>query len=140
MRYFFILILVFGINTLFAEEKQVIVPYTLADRDRAIKTEVRIGALESKIVDLDNKIEDLNKRFDLMNSKIDRLEDKFDQYFIWAFGLLLVSIFGLVGFIIYDRRAVLAPIENKTERIINVLKDAAEQNPLMKDSIRRNSL
>jgi hypothetical protein len=75
-----------------------------------------------------------------MQSQIIRLEDKFDSYFMWGFGLVLMSIFGLTGFIIYDRRTTLAPVENKTNRIIKVLRDAAEKDPALRDALKRTAL
>ena len=116
-----------------AQEQQVVVPYTLADRDRAIRTEARIETLEAKIQSLD-------KRFDDVHLQINRLEDKFDKYFMWGFGLVLMSIFGLIGFVIYDRRTTLAPVESKTERIIKALKEASEKDPALKEALKRTAL
>ncbi len=116
-----------------AQEQQVVVPYTLADRDRAIRTEARLETMEAKI-------EGLDKRIDDVHLQINRLEDKFDSYFMWGFGLVLMSIFGLIGFIIYDRRTTLAPVENKTERILHALKEVAENDPLLREALKKTSL
>lgn len=130
MKRFLTIILVFFslIRPSLSQEQQVVVPYTLADRDRAIRTEARLETLEAKIDGFDKRFEGLDKRFEGLDKRIDdihlqinRLEDKFDSYFMWGFGLVLMSIFGLIGFIIYDRRTTLAPVENKTERILHAL-------------------
>jgi hypothetical protein len=130
-----------------AQEQQVVVPYTLADRDRAIRTEARMETLEAKVGGLDKRFEGLDKRFEGLDKRIDdihlqinRLEDKFDSYFMWGFGLVLMSIFGLIGFIIYDRRTTLAPVESKTDRIIKVLRDAAEKDPALREALKRTAL
>ena len=102
-----------------AQEQQVIVPYTLADRDRAIRTEVNMESMEARINDL---------------------QTKFDSYFMWGFGMVLMSIFGLVGFIIYDRRTTLAPVEGKTERIIKVLRERAEKDPVLMEALKNTAL
>ncbi len=134
MKRFFIfiaaLLLISGLN---AQESQVTVPYTLADRDRAVRTEARMETLEAKVDALD-------KRMDNFQTQINRLEDKFDSYFRWGFGLVLMSIFGLIGFIIYDRRTTLAPVENKTERIIKALKSAAEKDPALREALKNTAL
>jgi len=109
-----------------AQEQQVVVPYTLADRDRAIRTEARMEALD--------------KRIDDIQVQMNRMGDKFDSYFMWGFGLVLMSIFGLIGFVIYDRRTTLAPVENKTERIIKALKEAAEKDPALRDALKKVAL
>jgi len=116
-----------------AQEQQVVVPYTLADRDRAIRTEARMETLDAKVLALDRRIDDIHLQ-------INRLEDKFDSYFMWGFGLVLMSIFGLIGFIIYDRRTTLAPVENKTERIIKALKEAAEKDPALREALKKTAL
>jgi len=102
------------------------IAYTQADRDRLVRIET--------------KVESLDKRIDDIHFQINRLEDKFDSYFMWGFGLVLMSIFGLIGFIIYDRRTTLAPVENKTERIIKVLKEAAEKDPALREALKNTAL
>ena len=102
------------------------VAYTQADRDRLVRIET--------------KVESLDKRIDDIHSQINRLEDKFDSYFMRGFGLVLISIFGLIGFIIYDRRTTLAPVENKTERILKVLKEAAEKDPALREALKNTAL
>ena len=125
-----LLILLFCLTMLtlpaLAQEQQVVVPYTLADRDRAIRTEANMEAL--------------NKRIDGIQVQMNRMGDKFDSYFMWGFGLVLMSIFGLIGFVIYDRRTTLAPVENKTERIIKALKEAAEKDPALRDALKKVAL
>jgi len=138
-----LLILVFVLlfsGVLKAQEQQVVVPYTLADRDRAIRTEARMETLEAKVGGLDKRFEGLDRRIDDIHLQINRLEDKFDSYFMWGFGLVLMSIFGLIGFIIYDRRTTLAPVESKTDRIIKVLRDAAEKDPALREALKRTAL
>ena len=125
-----LLILLFCLTLLtlpaLAQEQQVVVPYTLADRDRAIRTEAKMEALD--------------KRIDDIQVQMNRMGDKFDSYFMWGFGLVLMSIFGLIGFVIYDRRTTLAPVENKTERIIKALKEAAEKDPALRDALKKVAL
>jgi len=94
--------------------KEEVTPYTQADRDRLVRVEAKVDALEKR---MDDKFDKIDKEFNKVDKKFDRLEDKLDRYFMWGFGLVLMSIFGLIGFIIYDRRTTLAPVENKTEQI-----------------------
>lgn len=89
---------------------------------------------------LESKVEALDKRIDDVRQQMNRLEDKFDTYFLWGFGLVLMAVFGLIGFIIYDRRTTLAPVESKTERIIKALKEAAEKDPSLRDALKKTAL
>ena len=111
-------------QTLWAQEKSL--SYSQSDRDRMVRVETQIQALD--------------KRIDDVHLQINRLEDKFDSYFMWGFGLVLMSIFGLIGFVIYDRRTTLAPVENKTERIIKALREASEKDPVLMEALKRTAL
>jgi hypothetical protein len=121
--------------TLKAQEQPI--PYAQADRDRMVRLETKAEAVDKRIDDLTLNI---NARFSEMNRKLDRLKDKFNSYFMWGFGLVLMSIFGLIGFVIYDRRTTLAPVESKTEKIIKALKEAAEKDPALRDALKRTAL
>ena len=48
----------------FAQEQQVVVPYTLADRDRAILTEAKIRALDVRFESIDKQFMDQQKQID----------------------------------------------------------------------------
>lgn len=111
---FVILFLVTGLK---AQEQSI--SYTQSDRDRTVRMETQIEVLQSQI---------------------NRMEDKFDSYFMWGFGLVLMAIFGLFGFIIYDRRTTLTPVENKTERILKALKEAAENDAGLREALKKTAL
>jgi len=53
--------------------------------------------------------------------------------------LVLMTIFGLIGFVIYDRRTTLAPVENKTERIIKAFKVAVDIDPALLEALKRTA-
>jgi len=53
-----------------AQEQQVVVPYTLADRDRAILTEAKISAL-------DVRFESIDKQFMYQQKQIDDIKTLF---------------------------------------------------------------
>ena len=120
------------------------ITYTPADRDRQVRLETKVEGIDKRFDDLtlnlNSKYTAINSRFSEVNNKIDRLENKFDSYFIWDFGLVLMSIFGLIGFVIYDRRTTLMPVESKTERIIKALKEASEKDPALREALKRTAL
>ena len=127
MKTLILVLLVFllqSVQSVWAQEKSI--PYSQSDRDRMVRVETQIQALD--------------KRIDDVHLEINRLEDKFDSYFMWGFGLVLMSIFGLIGFVIYNRRTTLAPVENKTERIIKALKEASEKDPVLMEALKRTAL
>ena len=80
-----------------AQEQQVVVPYTLADRDRAIITEAKINALEVKI---DVRFESIDKQFMYQQRQIDDIK----TLFYWGFGILITLFVFMFGYMIWDRR------------------------------------
>ena len=87
-----LLILVFVLlfsGILKAQEQQVVVPYTLADRDRTIRLEAKMETLETK----------MDVKFDAVNSRID--------YLFWLQGVIVALIMFILGYTIWDRRTAL---------------------------------
>ena len=86
--------------TAIAQEQQVVVPYTLADRDRAILTEARINALDVRISALDARIE---VKFESQQRQLDDIK----TLFFWGFGILITLFIFMLGYMIWDRRTAL---------------------------------
>ena len=131
------------------------VPYTLADRDRLNRVEIRLEALEDNMKTFRKEIrEDMNVlraeirgdmntlraeiREDMntlrteirgdMNTLRTEMNTKFTsllQIFLWGFGLLLASIMGLVGFMVWDRRSFMVKIEKR----VTVLEQKKRMQP-----------
>ena len=123
----------------FAETKAM--PFTLDDRDRIIRTEQKVEALNAKV---DNKVDGLRNE---MNTKIDGLHSemtaRFDQLFsfLWAligiFTTMMVSIF---GFAFWDRKLSLAPLKKQDQRILSVLVDFAKTQPKLSEILKSAGL
>jgi len=124
MKTSIILFLIIFINSglsLKAQEQQ-IVPYTLADRDRAIRTEVKMEALESKV---DAKFESVQKQIDQLSS-----------LFYWGFGILISLFLFNLGYTIWDRRTALKPALDKAQAadyksisLLSSLREYAQKHP-----------
>ncbi len=144
--------IIFFVITAFSQENNQAVPYTLADRDRLIKVETKLDALESRVDDLNknlnNRIDqldkNLNNRVDQLdknlNNRIDRLEDKFDTYFTWGFGMVLGAIFALFGFILYDRRTTLAPVKREQDKLIESLRELGKEDSKIREALKKAAL
>lgn len=97
-----IIVLVLTLTAGLSYAKNIVVPYTLADRDRIIRIEAhQVG---------------MDKRFDDMNRKIDMLS--------YIFGGIVVF---LIGYTIWDRRTMLKPFEEKTKSIEAIAKSGDEK-------------
>ena len=89
-----------------AQEQQVIVPYTLADRDRTIRTEAKMEAIVVKMDALETK---MDVKFDNIQKQIDQL----NTLFFWGFGILISLFIFMLGYMIWDRRTALQPALDK---------------------------
>lgn len=70
--------------------------------------------LNSRFDDVNRRLDDMNRRFDDVNRRFDDVNSRFDD----LKGLLyvvLAGIFGLFGFVLWDRRTALAPAIRKTK-------------------------
>lgn len=78
------------------------------DREVIITKLVRV---EERITALEQRITDLERKFD---QRFTGLERKFDQRFQSLENLiyvLLAGIMGLIGFVLWDRRSTIAPVQ-----------------------------
>ncbi len=105
-------------NSIFAQEQQVVVPYTLADRDRAIRTEVK-----------------MDTKFEAVNARID--------YLFWLQGVILAFILFILGYTIWDRRTALQPAldkatdaDAKSTNLIRALREYSKKHADLAEILR----
>jgi hypothetical protein len=111
-----------------AEVKEI--PFTLDDRDRIIRTEQKLEAVDKK---LDLKVDGLRSE---MNARFDQLFN-----FLWAiigiFTTMMVSVF---GFAFWDRKLSLAPIKRENARTLEALREYAEHQPKLREILKNAGL
>jgi len=110
---FLVFVLLFS-GILKAQELQVVVPYTLADRDRIIRLEAKMDAQESK----------MDVKFEAVNARID--------YLFWLQGVIVALILFVLGYMIWDRRTALQPALDKAS-------DANEKSTTLIQTLREYS-
>jgi hypothetical protein len=148
MRIALLFLFLIQFETLFAQaDSAMVVPFTLADKIRLIRIEER---METKFHEIDNRFAQIDKRFEQIERRLDRLEDLFFNTTL----ILLGSMLTLIGFILWDRRTFLKPIENqlneireqtlsnheKTEKIIQLLKERALYDEQLKELLKKHNL
>ncbi|MEI7424488.1 MAG: hypothetical protein WCK18_20475 [Prolixibacteraceae bacterium] len=89
----FLVFILFFSGILNAQEKQVVVPYTLADRERAIRIEAK----------MDERIKSIDNQFIYQQKQIDDLK----TLFYWGFGILITLYIFMLGYMIWDRRTAM---------------------------------
>jgi len=119
-----------------AQEQQVVVPYTLADRDRAILTEAKVSAL-------DIRFESIDKQFMYMQKQIDDIK----TLFYWGFGILITLFIFMLGYMIWDRRTALQPAldkatdaDAKSTNLIMALREYSKKHSDLADILRTHGI
>ena len=130
LMYFLFLSLIGG----YSQQQEV--PYTLEDRDRMVRLETELKSLKNEI----------SARFEAQDAKLDAQNEKLNGMQILVY-FVLGGIFGLMGFILWDRRTFLKPfddkikdIEDKNARIINTLKEQAKTNPSLAEILKNTGI
>ena len=118
-----------------AETKEI--PFTLDDRDRIIRTEQKVEALDIKI---DTKVDCLRSE---MNARFETIDKRFDQLFnfLWAFiGIFTAMMVSVFGFAFWDRKLSLAPMKKENLKTLKALRDFAEQQPKLREILKNAGL
>ena len=123
-----------------AQEQQVVVPYTLADRDRAILTEAKINALVDK---MELRFENIDKQFMYQQKQIDDIK----ALFYWGFGILITLIIFMLGYMIWDRRTALQPAldkatdaDAKSTNLIRALREYSKKHSDLAEILRTHGI
>lgn len=144
-----------------AEEKQVVAPYTLADRDRAILAGAKINSLETKINTIETKITVLETKITALEIKVNTLDDKMEvrfenlqkqiddikALFYWGFGILITLFLFLLGYNIWDRRTAMKPAlilaskaEENSRSLTATLRAYSKNHPDLAEILRTHGL
>jgi hypothetical protein len=105
-----------------AQEQQVVVPYTLADRDRAIRTEIKVESQQRQLDDI-------------------------KTLFYWGFGILITLFIFMLGYMIWDRRTAMQPAldksieaEAKSTNLIRALRDYSKKHADLAEILRTHGI
>ena len=112
------------------------VSFTLDDRDRIMRTEQKLESFRNEI----------NTKFEAMDTKIEAVNSKIETLY-WDFGILIVLMLFLFGYIVWDRRTALNPVQNKTTALVEkvnkiefVYRQQAQKDPGFAEILRHAGL
>jgi len=88
----------------FAQVKQVIVPYTLADRNRSIRIEAKMNGLDGKFKSIDARFDNIDKQFIYQHKQLENLK----TFLYWGFGIVISLFLFMFGYMIWDRHRLLS--------------------------------
>ena len=130
-----------------AQEQQVVVPYTLADRDRTIRTEAKMEAIDAKMEALETKMDALETKMDIKFESIQKQIDQLSTLFYWGFGILITLFIFMIGYIIWDRRTALQPAldkatdaDAKSTNLILALREYSKKHPDLIEILRTHGI
>ncbi len=90
-----------------------------------VKIDERFDAVNQRFDAVNQRFDAVNQRFESINQRFESIEDQFGR--IWSLMLVIIAgIFGLIGFIVWDRRTVLKPVEQRLERMESYLEQDLE--------------
>jgi hypothetical protein len=113
------------------------IPFTLDDRDRIIRTEQKVEALDTKIeAEVDGLRLEMNARFESIDKRFDQLFN-----FLWAFiGIFTAMMATVFGFAFWDRKLSLAPMKRENQKTLNALREFAEHQPKLREILKNAGL
>jgi len=123
-----------------AQEQQVVVPYTLTDRDRAILTEAKISTLDARISALDAR---MKVKFENQQRQLDDIK----TLFYWGFGILITLFIFMFGYMIWDRRTAMKPAleqaskaEENSRNLMAMLREYSKKHPDLAEILRTHGM
>ncbi len=130
------------------------VPFTQEDRDRLIRLEATLQEFMKRVDDrfeaVDKRFEQVDKRFEQVDKRFEQVDKRFEQVNerfrdILAYMAILAGAFAAIvattiGFAIWDRKTVVAPVRHRTERLEQDLaqfSDTARRQRQVEDALRQ---
>lgn len=81
-----------------------------------VKMDERFDAIDQRFDAVDQRFDAIDKRFEAVDQRFESIDDQFGR--LWSLMLVIIAgIFGLIGFIVWDRRTVLKPVEQRLGRM-----------------------
>ena len=146
---FLVFVLLFS-GILKAQEQQVVVPYTLADRDRTIRLEAKMEAFDAKMEALESKMDSQESKMDVKFSKMDVKFEAVNariDYLFWLQGVIVALIMFMLGYTIWDRRTALQPAlaqaskaEENSRTLIATLREYAKKHADLAEILRSHGI
>jgi hypothetical protein len=122
---FLVFVLLFS-GILKSQEQQVVVPYTLADRDRSIRTEAN-----------------MELKFESQQRQLDDIK----TLFYWGFGILITLFLFMLSYMIWDRRTAMQPAlersskaEENSRNLIATLREYSKKHADLAEILRTHGI
>jgi predicted nuclease with TOPRIM domain len=112
--------------------------------DMQIQMDKRLEAVDKRLDGMDKRLDGMDKRLDGMQVQMDkRLEsvdkrlDMLQAIVIGGFGAILTSMLALVGFILWDRRTFIKPVQQETDELAKSLTEERNQRMALEEELKK---
>ncbi len=123
----------------FSQDNNTPVSFTLGDRDRLMRNEQKIDALRNEMnirfESVDKRFESIDKRLDSVNARINDVRDQMG-FMTTLLIFILGAMMSLIGFVIYDRRTAIKPVQRKQDILEDVLVEYSKKDPKLRDVLK----
>ncbi|MBI9039394.1 MAG: hypothetical protein JEY97_14775, partial [Bacteroidales bacterium] len=104
-------------------------PFTLEDRDRIIQTEQEIKSLRNE----------MNIKFEGMEIRFEAQQKQLDNIYVLLF-FILGAVFSLIGFVIWDRRTAIKPVQREQEKLIKALSEYSRKHTDLDEILKKTGV
>jgi hypothetical protein len=117
---------------LFSQDNNTPVSFTLGDRDRLMRNEQKIDALRTE---MNVRFESVDKQFVSVNDRISDVKEQMG-FITTLLMFVLGGLMSLIGFVIYDRRTAIKPVQRSQEKIEDILVEYSKKHPDLRDILK----
>ena len=87
----------------------------------------KIEATNARIDVINTKIDATNTRIEALDKSVDKRLDFMQSLLIIIIPLIITSVIGIVGFVLWDRQTTIKPIQEETKKELDKLKAKEEK-------------
>jgi hypothetical protein len=117
---------------LFSQDNNTPVSFTLGDRDRLMRNEQKIDALRTE---MNVRFESVDKQFVSVNDRISDVKEQMG-FITTLLMFVLGGLMSLIGFVIYDRRTAIKPVQRSQEKIEDILVEYSKKHPDLREILK----
>ena len=124
---------------LFSQDNNTPVSFTLGDRDRLMRNEQKIETVRTEInglrTEMNIRFESVDKQFVSVNDRISDVKEQMG-FITTLLMFVLGGLMSLIGFVIYDRRTAIKPVQRSQEKIEDILVEYSKKHPDLRDILK----
>ena len=109
-----------------------------SSEDRKVLTDLQVN-----VAQLDVKLDEYQKQTQLQFDNIQKQLDNHQIFLYWGFGILISFMGFILGFVLWDRRTILAPVVKEAEelkrrenKILDILRAYSEKEPKLRELLK----